>query len=161
MLYQFQGQHQNEEVLLISRQHPFVLLKPFLFAALVALIPFAANIIFDFSTILAIILIASWLVAGMLVVMAYHAWLNSTMLLTDERIVLARQTNFLNRDFTECALVNIQQVTHKIKGLLPTLLGYGDISIYTAGGAQAIFLIPNIPDPYVLQQEILKVAIGE
>ncbi len=55
---------------------------------------------------------------------------------------------------------NIQQVSHKIEGLGGTLFGFGNILVYTGGGTTP-FMIPNVPDPYDVQQEILRTAAGE
>ena len=78
------------------------------------------------------------------------------MLLTTERIILLEQHGLLHKEFAECNLESVQQVTHEIKGLLPTLLKYGTFSIYTAG-SQHTFVIKNLPDPYAVQQEVLRV----
>lgn len=79
------------------------------------------------------------------------------MLLTTERVIVMEQHGLLHKEFAECNLENIQQVNHEIKGLLPTILGYGTLTIYTAG-AQRAFIIPDLPEPGAVQEEILRVT---
>jgi len=160
MPYQFQGQHKNEQVVLFSRQHPFVLLKPLFSSALIFLVPFIAYIFLPLGTVVSWIIIGS-LIAGLFNAWrAWHAWHNSLVLLTNERVIIMEQEHVLSREFAECNLENIQQVTHQIKGLLPTIMKYGDLSIYTAGSQHA-FMVPNLPDPYEVQQEILRLVSEE
>jgi hypothetical protein len=40
--------------------------------------------------------------------------------------------SFLNREVSECALNDVQEVNSKTKGLLANLLNYGSLTIQTA-----------------------------
>lgn len=155
MPYRFHGQRASEEIVLISKQHPFVLFKPFLQTVMILLLPWLAYVFMPFGTLLASILSLSVFIGGLHAFLAWYCWSNSLLLLTNERVVFLWQKSVLNREFSECALTAIQQVSHEIKGLFHTLFGYGSITIYT-GGAQVPLRLPNLPDPYDIQQEILQ-----
>lgn len=92
--------------------------------------------------------------------MAWMAWRNSVLLLTDQRVILIEQKNLLHREFAECGLENIQQVSHQVKGLLRTMFSFGDIAIFTAGSREP-FLLPSVPHPYEIQTEIQRTTVGE
>lgn len=156
----FRGQHRDEEVLLVSRQHPCILLKRLLLAALVLLVPFAVNVFVPVGLFLAVSIVLSLLLGLFILVATSYAWWNTTFLLTSERIVLLEQRGPFNRQFGEVHLQSITQVSHEIRGILETLCGYGSISIST-GSSQGSFLIPNLADPYEIQQEIQAAVAGE
>ena len=160
MPYRFHGQRANEEVVLFTRQHPFVLLHPFLISALLLLFPFFIYLFTDANSVLFYAFVAGVAAAALHGWLAWYSWSNTVLMVTNERIVLLRQRSMFHREFSECDLANIQQLSHEVKGIIHTMLGYGDIAVYT-GGAQMAFLIPKVPDPYEIQQEILRIRAGE
>jgi len=160
MPFQFRGQHRNEEVLLVCRQHPFVLLHPMLVSTALFLVPFVIDIFFSTGLVLSVSIVVFFIAALVHGFLAWYAWQNSMFLLTTERVVYLEQRHLLHREFIECGLANIQQVSHEVKGLLHTLLGYGSISI-SSGGSQQPVVMRNLPDPYELQQEIQRAGAGE
>lgn len=160
MSYQFQGQRSNEEVVLFTKQHPFVLLHPFLVVIGIWLLPMLFYVVSSNNSLLSIVLFFSLVIGFAYGALAYFRWKNSVLLLTTERIVFLMQRGIVHREFTECSLVNVQQVAHEVKGFFSTIFGYGDISIYT-GGAQQPLRIPHMPDPYEIQQEFQRAGAGE
>ena len=75
-------------------------------------------------------------------------------------MLFLEQRGLINRQFVECVLPSIQQVSHEVTGMRQTLFGYGTISLYTGDSAASLF-IKDVPDPYELQQEIQRAASGE
>ena len=160
MSYRFQGQRLNEEVILFTRQHPFVLLRPFLIAAVILLLPLLVYAFSALNSAVGIIILACIALAAAKGYLAWFSWNNSILLVTNERVVQLEQKGVMNREFSESSLQAIQQVSHEVKGLLCTLFGYGTVTVYT-GNSLAPFAIKNIPDPYDIQQEIQRAASGE
>jgi uncharacterized membrane protein YdbT with pleckstrin-like domain len=160
MSYQFHGQRANENVLLVTRKHPFVLLRPFLISALILLIPIAVLTLFPVGLIPSLSIIVCIIVALLHAALAWHAWSNTTFLLTTERVVFLDRRSFFNRELVEAPLSGIRKVAHEVKGLLPTIFGYGNIAIYTSGSQEPI-VIMEMPEPYEMQQEILRAGTGE
>lgn len=160
MPYQFRGQHRNEEVLAICRRHPFVLLRPMLAAVLVVLVPLLVDVFVPTGVVLAVAVLACLVVGISVGLVGWYSWNNSLFLLTNERVVLLVQKGLLAREFIEVGLANIQQVSHGVKGLWATLMGYGTLTL-SSGGSQQPLLIRDMPDPYELQQEIQAAVAGE
>lgn len=160
MSYQFHGQRTNEEVLLLSKKHPFVLFHPFLISTLVLLIPVAMASLISVGIILSVTVVVCIVFALIHATLAWFAWRNTTFLLTTERVVFLEQRGLVHREFVESMLANIQQVAHEVKGVRQTLFRYGNIALYTSGSQQPI-IIRDMPDPYELQQEILRARAGE
>lgn len=157
MSYLFHGQRSNEDVVLVAKQHPMIILDAMLGSALILLIPFLAYVYLPVGAALGVITFGSLFIGLGHGFLAWYAWHNSVMMLTTERVVMLHQKGLLNQEFSECGLSNIQQVSHEIKGLYRTIFGFGTIIIYT-GGAQTPLDIPNVPNPYEIQQEILRAA---
>jgi len=160
MPYRFQGQHKDEEVVLICRQHPMILLRPALIVVALMWVPFLAYTVLAVGQLLAVILLFCLLLALGEGYRAWHAWHNSMLLLTNERLVMMEQRHLFKREFMECALGSIQQVSHTVEGVVATTFGFGTLSVFTAG-AHDPFQLRNIPNPYELQQEIQRVGSGE
>jgi len=160
MSFQFHGQRPNEEVILFTKQHPFVLLKPLLLSATLFLFPLFLFAFMDVNAVLGVVTIVCVFGAVLWAVLALYSWNNTLLVVTNERLLFLEQHGLLHRQFTECGLGNIQQATHRVHGLLSTLAGYGEITVITAG-TDAHMRLHNIPDPYDIQQEILRVANGD
>ena len=160
MQYQFRGQHRNEEVLVVCRQHPFVLLHPFLLATGVFLLPLLVDVFLATGPVLSVSIVLCLVLGLVIGALAWHSWTNTVFLLTNERVVIVEQKGPLRRELAEIGLANIHQVSHEVKGLWGTMMGYGTISLYS-GGAQQPLLVPHMPDPYELQQEIQAAVAGE
>lgn len=160
MSFQFHGQRANENVLLVSRQHPIILFHPFLISLLILMIPFVVYVFVPLGLILSIVIAICLIFAVLHGVLAYYAWSRTLLILTNERILFLEQRGLINRQFVECVLTSIQQVSHDVTGLRQTLFGYGTISLYTGDSVASIF-IRDIPDPYEIQQEIQRAASGD
>jgi uncharacterized membrane protein YdbT with pleckstrin-like domain len=160
MSYQFQGQHSNEEVLLVTHQHPFVLVREFWKVAIVLSVVVAWWQLFGLSGVFITLWLLGLGVVGVVLWMAYYKWQRTVFLLTNQRVVLLEQRGMVSREMIECSLNSIQQVSHGVSGVLRTMLGYGTVSIQTGGSMQPI-LIREMPEPYDLQQAIQAAISGE
>ena len=160
MSYQFQGQRANEQILLLARQHPFTTLRSLLIVVVLFLISFASVLWIQTGIFVTIGILLPLAVSIWLLLNAWFTWNHTLLLLTNERVVFLDQTGLFKRELIECNLPSIQQVSHSVHGVFHTLLGYGTITIYS-GGAPLPIQIPNMPDPYDLQQEILRAQSGE
>lgn len=105
-------------------------------------------------------MVVCWAIGATHALLAWFSWQNSLLVLTNERVVQLEQRGLLHREFMECGLESIQQVSHEVRGLLGTLWGYGSIVVHT-GASQKPFDIPDMPDPYEIQQEIQRALVGE
>jgi uncharacterized membrane protein YdbT with pleckstrin-like domain len=160
MPYQFNGQRSNEDIILMTRQHPSVLFKPMFQSVAILLIPALLYVIVDAGVVLSAVIIICLILALLRGFFAWFSWQNSLILLTDQRIIFLEQRGLLSREFAECGLESIQQVSHRVRGITNTVFGFGNIGI-TTGGSQGPFVLPNVPSPYDIQSEIQRAAAGE
>lgn len=160
MSFQFRGQRPNENIVLLVRQHPVYLAETLFVDILILLVPWIFFVFVAFGTVFWYVFVLSLVVAGLRFGLAWYKWYNTVMLLSNERVIALKQRGLAHREISECTLDGIQQINHKVKGILGTIFGYGDMEIVLSG-SQHPFIIHNVPDPYEIQQEVLLAAKGE
>ncbi|MGB9723807.1 MAG: PH domain-containing protein [Chloroflexia bacterium] len=84
----------------------------------------------------------------------YADWRNDALIMTDQRLLYVEQTILLSYTMREALLSNVQNVRSSSKGLLASLLRYGDLVIETAARRMDISFGP-IPHPQKAQQDIM------
>jgi uncharacterized membrane protein YdbT with pleckstrin-like domain len=73
--------------------------------------------------------------------------------ITNKRIVASEQVGLFNRQTSSIRLDKIQDVTADVKGLIATLLDYGDIQVQSAGVTKE-FIMKTAPSPKELKDYI-------
>lgn len=155
---------EDEKVIHEIRRHWYVLLTESFFVVILFLIPWAVffgidalnvrlsqgegSLFFFFSTL--------WLFVTWIIFMV--VWTNyylDVWLITNKRIIDIEQFGLFKRDVSEFRLDRIQDVTIEVKGILPTLLHFGDIHVQTAGEAR-MFIIKAVPNPYKVRDSLIK-----
>jgi len=167
---------EEEKIILIKRRHWLVLLLhllplAFIFiAVLVALVtlPFISlgelsdwllrtesltefSLKFEVAFLLSLLLLILWQI---LFVQLAHYYLD-TWIVTNQRTVHTELIGLFNRFLTSIYHDRIQDVSADVKGILPTLVGYGNVQIQTAG-AHREFVFKDIPEPYETKEIITQ-----
>ncbi len=159
----------NEHVVLQVRKHWFLFLAELLPYAIIAVIPFALPKLlvlapplakyasyFDYSTQLARAVLGVWLlVTWTLAWGVFTRYFLNAWVLTNERIVDIKQRAYFSREVSSLFLSRVQDVTTNVVGVLPSLLGIGDIKVQTAA-EEVDFVMHGIPRPEVMRDVILK-----
>lgn len=78
-------------------------------------------------------------------------------IVTNERIINIEQKGLFARTIAELKLYRVQDVKAEVKGILHTLLEYGEITVQTAG-EEAHFVFKQVPDPYKVSRQILELV---
>lgn len=76
-------------------------------------------------------------------------------IITSEKIINVEQKGLFIRCLSELKFERIQDVTVEVKGVIPTILNYGDVFIQTAGETERFFL-RQIPNPYKIKDLIMS-----
>ena len=154
----------DEHVVCEIRRHWYVLLVESFFLALLFLVPWVVFFGLDTSGFsfsggegsLFFFASAAWLffiwIAFMIIWTNYYL---DVWIVTSKRILDIEQHGLFSRDMSEFRLDRIQDVTIEVKGILPTLLRFGDIHVQTAGEARE-FIIKSIPRPYRVRDIIIR-----
>lgn len=161
----FPGQHKNEKIILFLRRHWFIfLVRLVLIIAAILLLIFvyflfsSMNSNFSESEYHNLVLFGESLATLFIWNFFFILWLDyylDAWIVTDERIINIAQRGFFNRDVSELKLMNIQDVTSEIIGVIPTLLNYGDIFVQTAAEKEH-FAFHQIPHPNRVKNVIIQ-----
>lgn len=139
---------------------PYAILAviPFALPNLVSLIPNSSHLsgYINYAepvqrTFLVVWLLLVWTVAwGSFTRYFLNAWI-----LTNRRIVNIKQRSFWNREVSGLLLPRVQDVTSDVRGMIPSLLGIGTITVQSAG-EELEFVMRGIPRPDHMRDTILK-----
>ena len=159
----------GERVILEVRKHWFLFLTELLPYAIIAVVPFVVPKLlplapplapyaefFSFAApesraALGVWLLVVWTGAwGAFTKYFLNAWV-----LTSQRIVNIKQRRFFSREVSSLFLSRIQDVTTDVSGILPSLLGIGNIKAQTAA-EDVQFVMNGIPRPEMMRELILK-----
>ena len=163
--YHFDGQRDNEQILLVLHRHWFDILSQFFIVIVMLLLFFGsygltAFFYTDFSNPALQILFAfirnlffifTWITFFIIWIDYYF----DVWIVTDQRIVNIEQKGLFARETSELRLEKIQDVATVVHGVIPTFLNYGDLEVQTAA-EQEKFLFKNIPNPYAVKDMIMK-----
>ncbi len=148
----FRWQEQGERVTLLQRRHPWVFWRsvawPFLFAALVspALQALSLGVEFLVSTAAIAIAWVTWL---------WLEWRNDSLVLTTRRIVrVERQLPFYERQ-EGAYLDKVQDVSVERRGLAAAILGFGNVTVQTAGVTGQI-VFSHSPQPDAVKEAVFR-----
>lgn len=168
-MFDFPGIRKDENVLTVIRKHPIVYTKIIAVFILTALLPlyiflFAWFSYYPFSEnhtsgIVVGLFACTCILYGLL--FTSIAWLNEEFdlfIITNQRLIDITQVSFLQRTVTTTPLEQIQDATSDVKGILKTMLNYGDLTVQTAAGDASDFHIEHVHDPTLLARKILNWA---
>ena len=158
----------GEHIVKSARKHWFLFLSEFLPYAIMAVVPFALSkllvlaspvapyTLFDYQTALGRAALGVWLLVtwtsawGTFTRYFLNAWV-----LTNQRIVTIKQRRYFVREVSSLLLSRVQDITTNVTGVVPSLLGIGDIKVQSAG-ADVEFTMRGIPHPEQMRDIILK-----
>lgn len=160
----FDGEEKDEKVILLVRKHPFFIIIRLVFLAILLLIP--AIVGAKFSPFLyshGLLALASFALSIWALIIWSGAFYSLTMytlniwIVTDRRIIDSTQQGFFSRTVSELHMTRIQDISVETKGVIQTLLKFGDLQVQTAGKEDR-FRFSQIPHPERVKDEIMKLA---
>ena len=162
--YHFDGQKENEPILLVAHRHWFNVALQFVaifFAFLFLILAYiflpliipaiqeSYSALFDFLITLFLMLLWTF---------TFLIWIDyffDVWIITDRRIINVEQKGLFSREVSELEHIRVQDVTTDVKGFFPTLLNYGDVFIQTAAEKER-FDFESVPNPYAIKDLIMK-----
>lgn len=159
----FDGQDNEEEIILFLRQHYIVNLRWLLITVLLIFSRPILDILLSYGgTSISQILPPNYFLATnflfVLFTFGYFFsnfvnWYFNSFLVTSKRVVDIDFYGLTNRRFSEAPLRNIEDITNHISGFAQVIFHYGDVSIQTAGELREI-TFENVPNPDRVQDTI-------
>jgi uncharacterized membrane protein YdbT with pleckstrin-like domain len=91
----------------------------------------------------------------LIAIVAYWVYTQNRIIVSTQHIIQITQAGLFSRKVSQLSLAKVQDVSSSRNGLVATILGFGNITIETAGEEEN-FTFSQVPDPYGLAQTIMK-----
>ncbi len=154
--YTFRGQRSDESVVLVTKQHIWLLMPILLVWAIVGAIIAASLLIFGASRVSSIVIFGLVVVGLAYSFYFWFIWNNSNYLVTNQRVIKIDQVSLFNRMISEAEIHRIQEISTEINGPIRTMLNFGTVRIKTASDDSKLDL-GDVTDPYDVQQAIVQI----
>lgn len=163
--YHFKGQRDSEVILSVIHRHWFDIATHFilvlLFAGLIGAGFFALPSMGAQSGIFASQTLVLFLQNTFLLLLwmySFLIWIDyyfDVWIITNERVINIEQKGLFVRSVSELKFSRIQDVTSEVRGMIPTILNFGDVKVQTAS-EEDFFLFRQVPDPYHVKDVIME-----
>ena len=167
---QFEGQHDDEDILFVFRRHIiamrkgfYMLLVPFLIASLPALIiPLLPmqNVPEWWGGPLHLLWISlvGFVVGLILFLYQWMGWYFSVFIVTNVRLRQISQSGFFNKSVIDLGLTKIQNISYNVEGFTASIFGFGTIVVQTYVGDLVLDKIHHPGTIYTKLQEAVRIA---
>lgn len=143
-------------IILVYIEAILAVLAVILFLILLSPEIFRGNSFSDLAWIGVAMIIIAFALFFMLLVSTY-IYNQNRIIVTDHDIEQIIQRGLFVRKISRLELSDVEDVSVSQKGLLPTLFGYGTLTIETAGAQQENFVFPYCSNPNIYAQRLLHV----
>jgi len=154
--YSFRGKRSGENVLLVVRCHPWILMPIVWFWLLMLALVLGSLYFFGASSTTTYVIYGALILGGLYSFYIWFLWNNGTYVVTNQRVIRIDQLGLFNRQISEAEIDKIQEISTEIKGPIRTMLNFGDVKIQTASREGRVVL-EDVVDPYDIQQQIVRV----
>lgn len=160
---------EGEHVVMEVRKHWFVVATKVFIAIILA---YAPVFLYSLTKFISIQFITSgshgvdkfflFIYLGWLLILwmyVFYVWTDYYLdiwIITNKKIMTVEQKGFFNREVSTINLSKIQDVSTKVKGIVETFMGFGDLQVETAGNSQ-IFIIRQVDKPGETRKKINEV----
>jgi len=154
----FEGQRENEEVLLYMHRHWWSFARMAWLPLLIMVLMWFLAIVVGQPTLSTLLFIGSILLPGLAVFYLYIEWRNDVVIVTDQRVRRVRRTIItFSQQISEVGIESVHEVNSEVPAydIFARIFDYGDIEIKTAGSAGNV-LLDLIPNPDHVQQIIIE-----
>ena len=99
--------------------------------------------------------VLAFALAALILFVATYIYRQSRLIVSDKSLVKILQRGLFIRKISRLSMSNVQDVTAEHSGILQTLLGYGTLTVETAG-EEDNFVFPYCPSPDTYAERILE-----
>lgn len=162
----FEGQDEDEKILLLLRAHPITNLSWISAAVLIFLVPFFSpkilqtinfNLSFISENFIILSLIVNYLLVLVIVFEGFLYWYFNVYIVTSKNIVDVDFHSLLFKTIDVAPLRNIEDTSSSMGGIFNSIFHYGNVFIQTAGTSRNIDF-ENVPRPHHVADFILDEA---
>lgn len=150
----FDGQHDDEEVIISFHQHPIVMRKGLLALLIILLISMIPTLIWPEKLWMLWIVLGGFLLGLLALFHSWIGWYFSVFIVTDQRFIKTKQVGLFKRSVVDLGLGKILSINYQVEGIEQTALGFGTIVMQTYVGD---LVLNNIYHPAKTHAKLVKV----
>lgn len=163
----FQGQDDDEDILLLLRAHPITNLSWIAMAILVFLLPFFLpkaiafyNLNFSFvpPNFITVLLIINYLLVLVIAFEGFLGWYFNVNILTNKKIVDVDFNSILSKNIDLALLRDVQESNSTLNGIFGMVFNFGDVFVQTAASKEDIDF-KKVPHPDLVSDMIMDQAL--
>jgi len=152
----FEGQHDDEEVLMVFRKHPVVMRRGLIYSMLAILLGTLPSFFKpEFSWFFGG-LAAGFVLAVIVFFPSWLSWYYSLFIVSNERFIQLNRRGMFNQSVSDLGLSHVQTLNYQVAGFQETLLGFGTIVIQTYLGDLVIHDVHHPAKTVDAMSEILR-----
>lgn len=152
----FEGQHDDEEVLLVFRKHPVVMRRGLIYSMLAILLGTLPSFIKPEMSWFFGGLAAGFVLALIVFFPSWLSWYYSLFIVSNERFIQLNRRGMFNQSVSDLGLSHVQTLNYQVAGFQETLLGFGTIVIQTYLGDLVIHDVHHPAKTVDKMSEILR-----
>ena len=160
------GSVDEAKIVLFVRRHWASFIGQFLLSFFILVVPVVILLVLYFSQIeIPRGVVLNFMVLGfsiyylIAVNVAFIAWISyyyDIYIICQDTIVDIHQESFWGRKIAQLSMLRVQDVNSNIQGILPTVFGYGDVLVETAGEQSQNFFLHDMPNPQEVASKIME-----
>lgn len=155
---QFDGQREDETLVLVFRRHVIALRKGFYMILIPLLIGSIPVFIWQDVIWLLLLPLGGFALGLLLFFVQWVRWYFTVFILTDQRIRQVTQKGFFGSDVIDLDITNIQNASYNVPGFTGEVLGFGTIVIQTIVGDMVLDRIGHANKVYNTLQNTIRQA---
>ncbi|MBL7078265.1 hypothetical protein ISS42_01230 [Candidatus Shapirobacteria bacterium] len=160
----FENQMIKEKVILLLRRHWVTNLRWVGLVFLMSIAPLFLRALPPFDWLpfqFRLVLILMWYLFVLAFTLEeFFSWFFSVNIITDERIVDIDFISLIYKRVSDAEIVNIEDVTYKMGGVMGTMLDYGTIYVQTAAEIRE-FEFESVPHPALVAKVLQRLRLEE
>lgn len=163
----YQGQDENENIILLLRAHPITNLPWIILAIFIFFIPFLIPkftllLRLDFSFVpqnfSSVLLIINYLLILIIVFEGFLGWYFNVNILTDKKIVDIDFNSILSKNIDLALLRDVQESNSTLSGVIGMIFNFGDVFVQTAASKESIDF-KKVPFPDLVSDIVMDHAL--
>lgn len=131
---QFEGQHDDEQVLFVFRHHIIKMRKGFYLLAIPFVVAAIPVLIWPDNPNNLLVAFGGLILGLFLFFYHWIGWYFSLFIVTDQRLRQVTQKGFFNRSVIDLGLSKIQNISYNIPGFSAAIFGFGTLVVQTYVG---------------------------
>lgn len=143
----------DEKIISVERRHWGSFIKQAVISLLIITPPFFFIDFFLSAWIPSLIFLGIILIGFLYGFFSWVKWYLNGIIITNKRLIYIKQKSIFSKKVAETPIINIQDITYEVSGILASIFSFGTVTIVSGG---SIWNVEKLADPEGVQDYILQ-----